>query len=757
MRRIALALWVVLFPIAAAAQQVVVRGGEHGEFTRLVFDIPAGAQWDLSEPNEEKTVRLSVSGGARSFNTSSTFDKIDRSRVTALEPVEGEAAIDILLACECETTSFVLRDRMLVLDVREAAVNEEDIAEASAPQTAPAPRLAIEPLENNPLARDLSVLRIDGMPGIGPERQAAPLIPSVSILRPAGSERQASELPPEIDPFVVGGDIAADIARAATTGLLDPALRAAPDPMNPNMPGSSMRSDMAEGGGVDAVQTMASELARVTHNSVTKGVISIGGESCEPDKSLRLANWVGDETILDVLGSDRSGLFGEFDKVDQRAVRSYARSLLYFGFGAEARNVLQIDAEVQSNLLNSLSYLVDGEMDPTGWFVKQAYCDGYAAFWSAMSGGVKKEDTDYNSPAILRGFESLPAHLRDHLGPLLAERLSEAGKTDLARDVLRRLARLHGGATDSLTLSSAQIDLLEGNYADAEQALNSIGSLPESAAPAAITAAVQIAHATDKPVPQEMVELTAAYASELRDSEEGPNLWKSLVRSQMLNGKYTESMEVLRDSEGISTEMIHGMSREVFASLTQNASDIEFLKFAMNGKMETKDLDAPALDLAIARRMVDLSLPDVALARLEALPDMPGAQEFRVVRAQALLALSRPEEAEIALIGLRGNDVSRLRAEARRQMGDHDYAGNLYQEIGETEEALNSAWLSGDWERVAAEDESPLAQAARLMADTSVAPDEPNLGYAEDLAGQSIETRETLRALLDATRITPDN
>ncbi|MFZ7091057.1 hypothetical protein [Primorskyibacter sp. 2E233] len=757
MRSFALAILTAFLPVIVFAQQVTVRAGEHGDFTRLVFNVPVGTQWELEQEAGANQMRLVLRRDGLKFDTSRVFQKIDNSRISGFEPVNGQSALDILLNCNCAAESFVLRNRMIVLDFRGA---DADVVTAQ-----PEPEKPITTEANLPytaqdisLARELSKVRVAGIPGVGPSKQPEPLLPSVSILRPENQQiEKVSNQPKTTDPYEVGDSIAEDLARAATQGLLDPAVQAAPDPrhitLHPEEQGLEDNGSDAEAHSADLFE----QLAEINPDSAKKGVISIGGIQCTSDKKLRIAEWGQADSILEVLARDRSQLFGEFDKVNDRALQDYVRALLHFGFGAEARAVLSATPEHPDPMLQAISYMVDGEKEPTGWFLKQANCDTNAAFWAALSGGVKPEDTHYNSQAILRGLEALPVHLREFLGPQLANRLSLAGKSDLARDVLRRLERLHGGATASLALNEAQLELREGNIEKADTTLKSIQALPGAAAPSAITTAVDIARAKDQSVSGEVVALTAAYASELRDSEQGPELWQAHIRSRLLNRQFPEGYEALQDSVGIPAEMVRDTTIEVFKALTAQAEDVEFLKFAMGGMLHSEDLGNPSLDLAIIQRLLDLDMAEAALDRLDTTPEKPGAHEFRLARARALLALSRPEEAEIVLVGLRGEKISELRAEARRQMGDFDYARNIYEEMGQSDDALNAAWLSGDWERVAQEGENPLAQAARLTEATAPAPEAPSLGYAEGLTGESAQTRETIRALLEATRIGAGN
>lgn len=88
-------------------------------------------------------------------------------------------------------------------------------------------------------------------------------------------------------------------------------------------------------------------------------------------------------------------------------------------------------------------------------------------------------------------------------------------------------------------------------------------------------------------------------------------------------------------------------------------------------------------------------------------------------------------------------------------MGDFESARTAFDKTGQTDAALQAAWLAGDWEGVAAADGSVLAPAAALIdaEQTTVDPRALSLRDAEQLTAESSSARDTLRALLEATRI----
>lgn len=751
------ALILLLWPVGLLAQTVTVRSGEHGAFTRLVFDVPPGADWTMTPDTASRRISLSFSAASLDFDLSQVFDRIDRTRVADIRESDRDETVEISLACDCVAETFMLRDRMLVLDIRPGSGDGDQAGQAANRESA----------SSAPLAGDLSRVRIDSAPGIGPRREQDPLLPRVPVVQAAaGLKSDIEDEGPDsaaADPLAIGNQIAADLAAAASQGILTPSVNMPHREPAPVAQAAKDGEDTSpEPQSPQLAKQLAAGLSDVDHSSLAPGRIRIGGESCLPDSALTISAWVGPEDdINQVLSARRGAVFGEFDRIDGKALNDYAKALLYSGFGAEARAVLDLGAATVEAHLLGMSYLIDGQPDPTGLFADQMNCEGHAALWSVLAlkefNGVQRVD----QAAVLRSFESLPPHLREHLGPMLSKNLSRAGYPEVARDVLRRLERMTGQETDSIALGKAQLDLKEGNLTAAETRLRDLTVEGGQETPDAVAASIELAEASDKPVPQRLVDLAESYSVEFRNSEAGSKLWRAHMRSLVLNGEFDRVFDTLDGPApaGVAPDQIKETRALAVRRLVERADDLTFLKIATRDLNKDNPEVTTGTSLAIADRFLDLGLPEAALGQLKRLRDPEENTEARLVRAKALLALSRPEEAELVLISLRDEEAIRLRAQAREQMGDHVFAQSIYADLGQGEEARQSAWLSGDWAEVEAGQSDALSRAAALVREEQAAldPQAPTLTGAEQLSESSAAARETLRSLLDATRIAPAN
>src|SRR6056297_4239885 len=115
MRILAATILSMMWPLGLLAQEVGIRSGEHGDFTRLVFDLPVRAEWTLSDSSNSKVLAFDR---PFQFQTEAVFDRIPRDRLTEVRQSEpGSLRLD--LACDCDVDAFWHTATMLVVDIAE--------------------------------------------------------------------------------------------------------------------------------------------------------------------------------------------------------------------------------------------------------------------------------------------------------------------------------------------------------------------------------------------------------------------------------------------------------------------------------------------------------------------------------------------------------------------------------------------------------------------------------------------------------------
>lgn len=117
-----------LLPSASFANPIVVRTGEHGDFTRVVLHMRPNDSWSVK--SEGKQYKVSFADKRVDFDLSDTFVRINRKRLSAVTASPG--ALDLTLGCECVILSDESSGDMLVLDIRPAhGKNPTDVANES--------------------------------------------------------------------------------------------------------------------------------------------------------------------------------------------------------------------------------------------------------------------------------------------------------------------------------------------------------------------------------------------------------------------------------------------------------------------------------------------------------------------------------------------------------------------------------------------------------------------------------------------------
>ncbi len=731
-------------PSIGWAEKITLRSGEHGEFTRLVFDVPENTKWSLEQNDNLDKITLIHGASHDGFNLNNAFDKISKNRVHSIIPTKDSKGVEITLSCDCSADSFLLRDRMLVIDIREKTPSE--ISERNNPDTS-----QNYADEGHISTTDLTRIWLGPIPRIGPPTEDTP---RPSYVPTAISNQSPSQIrspkPNSVNRTSdVRNQIFGDLATAATIGLLDPST---PLENPPLMPASEIHTESINNNTLEVNRPTALERSKKSSERV-----SIGGQKCTPNTHLNIKSWAQKDSPFSLLLATRRGaMFDEFDQVNNIAQTSYVRALIYLGFGAEARSVATLNGSSIEPIYTTLSYLVDGDRDPTGFFQAEIECDTYSSMWSSLDGSMLSSSSKLNVDALLQSFELLPMHLRLHLGPILVENFTKVGKLEIAKSVLRRLERANGGETSSILYGSAKIDSIEGAKEEASRVFRILSETDGPETASAIARDIEISTSKGEAVSRRMVTLSAAYSKELRNTEAGSELWEAHLNSLLVNRLFSEAFSVLDDIEGVDTNLVRIAIDRTFEEIVKNSDDAEFLKVFFDKAGVYKEGIRDETMLLASERFLTLGFSTKALETLSEINSLSETRDWKVLKAKALIRQDQPKQAEIALIGLEGRDVTKLRAESRRKMGDHEYSRELFEELGESEEEIDQAWLSSNWERLRALDPGSLySSLARTAGDEGDSAGAGNLALSdiENLYSDSSIFREIITKALDTTMV----
>ena len=644
-----LAILVMLLGAAAQGQTVRVTTGDHDGFTRLVLEAPGLTGWRLSRLPDgySLTLRRPVD-----FDLAQAFRVITRARLAALAPRPDGTGLDLTLGCACHAIGFDYRPGVVVIDLRDGPPPDGSSFELAA----------------------------DGSPS-GPLQPASP--PVRPRPRPQGewdwttaAMDKAQGVPnlPGPEALAVQQALLGQFADGAARGLIDPVAR---PPVAPKAPESAI--DNARIG-----LAVLPGLAGLTPQE-PRPPLAPDGAACPAADRIDVPAW-GDPNLPPAAQlASMNGFLGEFDRPDPDALTAAIRRHLWLGFGVEATALIDAfgaDAP-DAALWRSIAKAVDGQADPKGAFAGMGSCDSAAALWSAALDD-RLSPVDIAIPALLAAFSALPPHLRDTLGPSLAERFVAAGDRATAQALKDAMAR---GNPGSGILVDAQLALGRNDPGEAETQARAGLAQGGPGAAAAMALIVEARFQARKPLTADDVTALEAMHQELPDD---PDLARAVVLSNALTGNFDAAFSglalvpdpVARATAADIWTLLAETGPE--SALIQHAAVLETVSQAI--PRETRQTLAKRLTGlgfgAAAKAWIGTDGDPVLLAAADladgdaraALTRSAGLSgtEAEAVRAQALLALGQPAGAA-DLLAKRGGETADLTLSARIQARDWAY------------------------------------------------------------------------------------
>ncbi|MEQ8900958.1 MAG: hypothetical protein RID11_10190 [Roseovarius sp.] len=752
MIRILLAVLMLLLPVCATAQAVVVRSGAHEGFTRLVLDMPARIDWRLVP--HDGGASISFAGPPLALDLDAVFERISRDRLRAASVVDGR--LELEFACACEMRAFWHGARMLVLDiVPKPGPKPETMAR-------PKPRPLVLPggvvprsFARMPLAR-----RPDATLAFGGYK-VAEIVDTPTVPRGA----------PDLS--AVRAALLEQLGRAASQGLLTPARMKRATPATPDPAGDTREARETNAPSAPEPEAVlpqhAGHINMRAQSSIdrelvplrSQSAVSSGQAHCPPEDWVDLSAWAGEGPFHEELGRLNRQLIGEFDRPDKGVALQLARLYLHHGFGAEARQVLALGdvADAQRDILREIAHIVDQDRDgPHPLLLRAVACEGPAVLWAVLSMVTLPQDLVFDHKALLRAFAALPEGLRRALGPVLARRLLQAGHSDTSDAIVRMIERAGRVDTPDVALVRAELATMDQDQATARSELDIAVAGNSTASAEAVVQLIEQLLAKDAPVPFDMAELAGAYAYEYRSTPLGHRMTRAYLAALAASGAHAQAIAEF-DRLGIDLDPGHteNIAEILMRQITRNADDVTFLRHAISERFGRAQLFAPSLSRAIARRLLQAGFAGHAYRYVEPGLEGHGERASRILRAEIALVQERPRQAEVEILGLDGQDVNVLRARARSLAGDHATARGLYDEAGKKDAAARAALFASDPVALSMVADPVLRDVGDVLRQATVKPavaDDVTLERSRFLLDQASAARRSLERLLE-TRPAP--
>lgn len=753
-RLIALTVCIVILAIpSTAAERVVVRAGEHDGFSRVVLHLPVRIGWTLS--GEKTTRKLVLDRGAIDWNFSDVFNRISRARIRDIKPLENAPGLSIVMACACKVDVFWHGASMLVVDVQDtdgandtlsppvamAAGVDETTGRGGSGRRALGAALA----RSNPIETQATALAL----------ATKSLVPDLRIS--ADSEQRAVKATNE-----ARQTIARQVARATALGLVNADTKRSErqktegyDTAPPTVPSGSPEVSSPDGGYSNLVARTGAdrEHGMRPHSDVYNSV----GVACVPNNIVNVAGWGTPEPFADQIGAARSAVVEVSDDRRDAAYLALARLYLYFGFGAEAEQIVVtagLNGEA-ATVAVAMAQLLDGKATEGPIFDGQTDCAGDVALWSNLEPPLAGGDLGRDVDAVLRALTSLPRHLKTLLGPRIARALLENGKVEASARVLRLIDRSVDAAQQpDFALVRGEAAIAESRPDRAEAAMLSVVGQNTQMSPAALIVLIENRLSTGRAVPPGWAELAGSYAQEQGSTDIAQELRHSYLGALVAAGQFDVAFDELARLTPEWADGIPEKTADIVASYTtRNADDVVFLRhLGYAGPSMRAPLSAP-VENEIARRLLNLGFPLEARDILKGKVETSSRKQRRLLRAEAALATSAPRDGIASLMGLEGEHADSLRARANDLLGEHAAAWPLYLASGNDDGALQQAILAEDWQGAAILADPGLARIIDLAEPEGA---EGTLARSGALLEESEAARTSIAGLLDATQRVSD-
>ncbi len=733
MIRILVILFVML-ACPAMSQPVKVSAGEHGSFTRIILDFESRPKWDARRNG--RGYRIAFDNTAPlSFDLSRVFRLIDRQRVSDIR-ASGNNRLDLDLACDCDIRLGEAGETALIVDVVSLSETE--------------PRIQSQVGSPSPPTGNFAMPELPTQDAPGTDRSTPASMPHPSADTAPSSTlvtgRALGGLPvldfKGSDQSVALEMMGRALSRAAAQGLVT--ANTDLQPRTGETAGGHQGLPSARGN-----VSVTTSFDRAMRPDAAPAAPTHAGAVCTPTSQIDVLNW-GDVGDRDMLGRLRSRAVAENGSVDPRKVGDLARYYVYLGFGREARVAAgHMPDSMDRQIVEALADIMDSGRSAAVFLKGQAACESASALWATLAEPLTEMTTPASLDSILSTFSALPPHLRNHLGPLLSDRLHAAGLEEGARVAMNAVTR-SGKKTEESELASAKLEL-DGTHGDmARETLSALSNGTNLTAAGALLELLRDAEKRGMPPNPNWVEDAPSMIGALDGTEIAEELNIAALRGLIALGRFEDFRQaVLDDTPGLTPARRLELAKLGLETALEAESDQDFLLAEIGlSRIVSPESFSRETRISMSARLLDVGLAGRAMNYLPASPETP---EELAVAVRGLIATGQTGQAiELALqAGYVGTEA--VLASAYVANGRDREAIEVFAGFGETTGALAAALRSGDWESVSQIGPEPIAQASRVLSG-SVAEVATENSPNGALIQATRDRRAQVEALLELTR-----
>ncbi len=417
-------------------------------------------------------------------------------------------------------------------------------------------------------------------------------------------------------------------------------------------------------------------------------------EGCFFDDLFEIEYWF-DENYNDKYQANFSkSIVNAKGQFSQDELENGIREFIFYGLAVEALYLIEFYEGNNAHIYKWLAEIINNTMvevtTPIG-----VNCAPRSDFWQYMS-EFSSSNIIYSTSSLFETFDALPEKLKKILGPRFINKLQDDQYSEMAELVLNSLSRsFHGDV--GLRLVSAEAAVKSGSYqlgqSDLEEIVHSVSNL----GPAPTTSLINSYTDYGINVPESYVNLAEAYVEEFQGTDEGSEIWLSLINSLLVNLDFDSAYtKILKKNKWMGETVVSEAINTFTASVLKKGSDSTFLKYFWGQEDWFYDGMSGNLKLQAAERLLELGFYEEVDRYISSGNVDVDSDRFRYVQAQTMLLKDKPLDAEISLVGLADRKAVEIRAKSRMNIGDLQYASALYASIGDENRAALLDWISGN-------------------------------------------------------------
>lgn len=708
--RLYIIMLLAVCPISLFAQDEIVRTGWHVAFTRIVLPIPSGSEWDISEVERGYLIQTQ---NVSDLDLRQVFDRIPQERVSNITQVNGKLSVEVV--CDCYVDAFLWRPNRLVVDIVDG----------------PPPETSLFDLENASISEPPE-LNLDPSQDSGSDSEE--LLEEISPLKRLYQSRR-----PNVEMFSEG--VYANLKRGIDQGILDvnPENEPEPidliDPIGAIVPKTTIEPETEPKNTNQALGLQASTTVDIALDLTNLGIQNDRSQTvCWPDASVDVGAWATGQGFSEDVALQRLRLFSDLERKNPVAYRDLARVYVYYGFGAEALEIVKSSLGQSSDMkaVGALARLVDGIEEASSDLSAQLDCRGKVALWALLSSNDTSINPDINVDSLIQEFRNLPDSIRTHLTPLMSKRLADIGENEAASFLLAG-GKNNSELQDDLALVKAQIAEQEGEIGEAEAALLEAPELEPKILIELVSLQISQGRSIDDTLLQDLE--SALY--EFRASPLENELFEAMVSARVHRDDFSEAIATIdRFSRSVPESILSSATEIVLEALVDRGTDVLFLETAFN---ERSLLSTPKMQNKFSERLLMLGFSGRALELINGPANGAMMAERRLLRAEAYIQKREPELARKELAGVTTPEALSILRRATDLLNSQENTPTAaLRQISQksTSDAEEMELLKTAEELLTNQNNLDLSSATPL-------------GDSEELLSQSALTRQTVKGLLE--------